>query len=126
MARRKSSAGDTGGDKARERRLARALHCGFYALILAAAASSASSGGFVVPNVTGPDALLESWTKFVPPGGPRPSNHRSVKRGFAWRACAIQVTKGASMFAILFRVTMNESRQIGAGPALETRYRTID
>jgi hypothetical protein len=49
-----------------------------------------------------------------------------VQRGLAWRACAIQITKGASMFAIPFRVNLNESRQIGAGPALETRYRTID
>jgi hypothetical protein len=50
----------------------------------------------------------------------------SVNRGLAWRACAIQVTKGASMFAIPFSVNMIESGQIGARLALETRYRTID
>jgi len=50
----------------------------------------------------------------------------SVQRGLACRACATSVTKGASMFVIPFRVNMNESRQIGAGPSLAARYRTID
>jgi cytochrome b561 len=61
-----------------ERRLARALHRGFYVLIVSMIASgwlmvSASPlplpahlpGGFVVPNLTGPNALLEARTKFV-------------------------------------------------------------
>jgi hypothetical protein len=73
-------------------------------------------------------AHKESWGP--PEQAPRP--HRGspaidcVNRGLACRACAIQVTKGASMFAIPFSVNMNESGQIGAGLALETRYRTID
>jgi cytochrome b561 len=61
-----------------ERRFALALHSGFYVLIAAMIASgwlmvSASPlplparlpGGFVVPNLTGPNALLEARTKFV-------------------------------------------------------------
>src|ERR1700738_5107324 len=39
------------------------------------------------------------------------------------RACAIQASEGASMCAIPFGVNVNESGQIGAGLALETRYR---
>jgi cytochrome b561 len=66
------------GTRPWERRLAWALHRGFYALIAAMIASgwlmvSASPlplpahlpGGFVVPNLTGPNALLEARTKFV-------------------------------------------------------------
>lgn len=66
------------GTRPWERRSARALHLGFYVLIAAMIASgwlmvSASSlplpahlpGGFVVPNLTGPNALLEARTKFV-------------------------------------------------------------
>jgi len=66
------------GTRPWERRLARALHRGFYVLILSMIASgwlmiSASPlplpahlpGGFVVPNLTGPNALLEARTKFV-------------------------------------------------------------
>jgi len=66
------------GTRPWERRLALALHRGFYILIAAMIASgwvmvSASPlplpahlpGGFVVPNLTGPNALLEARTKFV-------------------------------------------------------------
>jgi cytochrome b561 len=66
------------GTRPWKRRLARALHRGFYVLIAAMIASgwlmvSASPlplparlpGGFVVPNLTGPNALLEARTKFV-------------------------------------------------------------
>jgi len=96
------------GTRPGERRLALALHRGFYILIAAMIASgwvmvSASPlplpahlpGGFLVPNLT-------------------------------CRACAIQASEGASMCAIPFGVNVNESGQIGAGLALETRYRTID
>jgi cytochrome b561 len=96
------------GTRPWERRLALALHRGFYILIAAMIASgwvmvSASPlplpahlpGGFLVPNLT-------------------------------CRACAIQASEGASMCAIPFGVNVNESGQIGAGLALETRYRTID
>jgi cytochrome b561 len=61
-----------------ERRFALALHRGFYVLIAAMIASgwlmvSASPlplparlpGGFVVPNLTGPNALLKARTKFI-------------------------------------------------------------
>ncbi len=61
-----------------ERRLALALHLGFYVLIGAMIASgwimvSASPlplpahlpGGFVVPNLTGPNTLLEARSKFI-------------------------------------------------------------
>ena len=56
---------------------------------------------------------------------PDPANRGSpaidfVNRGMAYGARAIQVTKGASMFAIPFSVNMNESGQIGAGVADET------
>lgn len=66
------------GAKPWERRLAPALHLGLYVLILAMIASgwvmvSASPlpipihlpFGFTVPNVTGPDALIEARAKFI-------------------------------------------------------------
>jgi cytochrome b561 len=66
------------GTRPWERRLALALHRGFYVLIAATIASgwlmiSASPlpipvhlpGSFVVPNLTGPNGLLEARTKFV-------------------------------------------------------------
>jgi cytochrome b561 len=61
-----------------ERQLARAFHLGFYILIAAMIGSgwlmvSASPlpfpthlpGGFIVPNLTGPNALLEARSKFI-------------------------------------------------------------
>jgi len=61
-----------------ERQLARAFHLGFYILIAAMIASgllmvSASPlpfpthlpGGFIVPNLTGPNALLEARSKLI-------------------------------------------------------------
>src|SRR3984893_14799656 len=66
------------GTRPWERRLARALHRGFFFLVPARIASgglmgSASPlplpahlpGGFVVPNLSGPNALLEARTQFV-------------------------------------------------------------
>jgi cytochrome b561 len=66
------------GTRPQERRLALALHRGFYILIAAMIGSdwpmvTASPlplparlpGGFVVPNLTGPNALLEARTKVV-------------------------------------------------------------
>jgi cytochrome b561 len=72
MAHRKSPPAPPAGTRPWERRLARALHRGFYVLIAAMIASgwlmvSASPlplpahlpGGFVVPNLTGPNAPLQ-------------------------------------------------------------------
>ena len=56
------------------------------------------------------------------PSGPRRSSHRFRET----RIGVARVRNGASMFAIPFSVNMNESGQIGAGLALEIRYRTID